>query len=179
MITLYDYKRFANITDTAEDNKISAALTAATALASRYTGLSFSSGPKTARVNPTNFLVLPDTNVTAITSISFKEQGIWNEIDEKFDDLELTVDQFYLDFAGVVELMDVTLPSKPRSVTVVYTQDSTVPADYRLAVFELTQYYFRREFNYSKSIAGESIDFTDGSILPTQVKTILDMHRCL
>lgn len=177
---MYDYKRYANIGDTDNDGKISAAFKAAVSLTTRYTGVTFSNAPKTVKLNPSSdYLILPDTNVSSITSITLAAMGEWDEDNEVFSDLVLDSENYYLDFAGVVELIDVVLPKVKRSITVEYVKDSLVPDDLKLAIYELTQYYFKREFNYSKTVGSESIDFNDSSILPTQVKTILDMHRCL
>lgn len=179
MISMYDFKLFANISTTDSDAKISAAVNAANSLASSYTGLEFSSDPKTANLNPTEYLILPDTNVVSITEISFKGLGD-PDINGDPTDLVVDADNYFLEPAGVVELVDVTLPTKKRSIKVTYTIDNNMPEDYKLAILELAHYYFKREYNkMEKSIGGEDVKFKDTSILPTQVKTILDNYRCL
>lgn len=171
MITLYDFKRFAGIGDTKSDSHITSAVLAAIAVAKQYTGRDYSAADKIKKLNPPpslDYLVLPNTNVSAVKEVKF--------LDEILDPAA-----YFLEDDGTLEFVDTTLvlPSTPRSIQVTYVTESVAPADLKLACLELATYYWKREYNLTKQIQGQDVDFRDDNILPTQVKTIFDLHRCL
>ncbi len=168
MITLYGYKLFAGITDTKEDNKIQAAVAAAANFVQQYTGVETSETEKTVRETFSQVIVLPDTNVDSISEVKILDT---DEVVEPAN--------YMLDGAGLLEFISGEYPTTRRGISITYSIDSKLPEDLVLASYELVTYYWRREFNVDKTVGGESIAFNEDSILPTQVKTILDQHRCL
>ena len=168
MITLYGYKLFAGITDTKEDNRIQAAVAAAGRFVQEYTGVEVSATDKTVRETFSEDIELPSTNVSSISEVKILET------DEVVDPAN-----YMLDGAGLLEFISGEYPTTKRGISITYSIDSELPADLIFASYELVTYYWRREFNVDKTVGGESVEFNEASILPTQVKTILDQHRCL
>lgn len=184
MLTLHYYKRHFGITSASDDVKIDSALQSAIAVAESYTNAGYTSdnSPIVKKYDtPPSWdrtILLPNVNAV-VSGIVYKEME-WNEATEQFDDYTL-VDgiDYFVNELGLVELTTSSFPSKRMAIEITYTPNATVPRDYCLAVYELTQYYHKREFQVEKAIAGQDVKYNDASVLPTQVKTILDLHRCL
>ena len=176
IITLSEYKAFVGINSPNQDDKLQPVLDMANNFILQYCNTSFSPVAVTERrlTNTGEMIVLPPCPIVSIQELKFI----------KATDEVLTSDQYILDNEeGVIHIIDytLTLPSNPFSVSVSYTHGyEQAPDTIRHAAMELITHYDKREFNGSKDLGnGQSIDFNDPQVLPTQVKSLLDVYRVL
>lgn len=178
VITLNEYKLFKGINNPKQDTQLQPLIDAVNSIIEEYCQVSFSGSVATGvRLNQSNYyIILPDTPIISVEYLGIKRSSEYTE--------ELDSSQYILHpQEGTIELIDpsINLPRNPRAFIVDYTYGYTVvPLALKQAAVELTTYYDKREFNKSKDIGnGQSVDFTDASILPSHIRTILDMFRVL
>ena len=178
IITLNEYKLFKGINNPNQDTKLQPLIDSVNSIIETYCQVSFVGSVKTdVRLNVSNYyIIIPDVPVISVDRLAIKRSS---------DVLELLDEEQYILYPeeGTIELVDfsLALPSNPRSILCDYTYGhSTVPFAIKQAAVELITYYDKREFNKSKDIGnGQSVDFTDSTILPSHIRTLLDMYRVI
>lgn len=185
MLDLHGYKRHLGIRGTEDDVRRNNSLQAAILVAKNYTGSSFHLAGTTQTQDsdfPKNsgYILVDYPDIEEVTSVTFKKMD-FDSANDIWTDRVLTADEdYFVDTSlGMVEFDVSNYPKQKRGVSIEYKISSEIPFDYVLAVYELSTYYFNREFNMKKQLAGQELEYNDTSILPTNVKTILDLHRCL
>lgn len=175
IITLNQYKLFSGINNPNLDLQLQPIVDLVNTLIPRYCNTKFEPIVETGKrlTNNSNVLILPNTPIISIEGIEMLNTEV-----------TLTDDQWYLDEeTGIVEIIDpyVILPSSPRLVSVDYTWGtSDVPEDVTMAAKELVTYYHKREYHKTKTLSsGQSVDYTDASLFPIQVRSILDLYKVL
>lgn len=178
LITLEEYKEYASINSPTQDPKLTAMIASVNAFIESYIGRPVGiERPVIERVTPQNGLIfLANYPAPTVASVVIKRYGYDDEIIEE--------GRYHLDRAnGIIQSVDPSLVFKnsPKSVEVSYLAGSTnVPVDLKLAALELTTYYNKREFNASYSSGdGQSIGFESSRIVPSHIKSILDLHRLI
>ena len=184
MLDLHAFKRHLGVTDTKDDVARNNSLQAAISLAAVFTNANYSSAGVSATKSfdypiGSNWYFIPTAPIATVDSVVFKE-FTYDSIGAEYIDETLVEDEcYFVDYeVGTIEFNVTSYPTQKRGVSVTYTTPSGIPRDYVLAVYELATYYFNREYDVSKSIGGQDIEFKDENILPTQVRTILSFHRC-
>lgn len=176
VITLTDYKAAQGMNSPNNDGRLQPIVDSVNALIERYCQTSFSEVTVTDErlTNSGYIIMLNNAPVTTVSSVAIVRAS----------DEVITSDQ-YIVFPeeGIIELIDYTimLPTNPRSFKVTYNYGyAVVPTELERAAIELITYYDKREFDKSKDLGnGQSINFADTSVLPRQVRTILDQYRLL
>lgn len=175
IITLNQYKLFTGINNPNLDLQLQPVVDFVNTLIPRYCNTKFEPTVETDKrlTNHGNVIILPNTPVISV-----------DNIDMLNSDITLNSDQWYLDEeTGIVEIIDpyVILPSSPRLISVDYTWGTAeVPEDVVMAAKELVTYYHKREYHKTKTLSsGQSVDYTDASLLPIQVRSILDLYKVL
>lgn len=178
IITLTEYKQFQGINNPNNDLKLQPLVDSVNEVIVRYCQTTFGTVSSTGvRLDSFQYtILLPNCPVQSVEFLGIKRNSEYTE--------ELLVDEQFLlhPEEGSIELIDPTivLPSNRRAFVVDYTYGQQVPYALKQAANELITYYYKREFNKSKDLGtGQSIDFTDSSVLPPQIRTILDMYRVL
>lgn len=178
VITLNEYKLFRGINNPKQDTQLQPLIDSVNSIIDQYCQISFSPRSKTnVRLNESNYyIMLPDVPVVSVERLAIKRSSSSLE--------ELSEEQYILHGEeGTIEIIDfsISMPKNPRSIIADYTYGhSLVPYAVKQAAVELVTYYDKREFNKSKDIGnGQSVDFTDSSVFPTHVRSILDMYRML
>jgi hypothetical protein len=178
LLTLQEYKLFKGINNPNQDIKLQPLVDSVNSIIQQYCQLDLEvttvTGIRVSRHY--NTIILPKTNIISLDYLAIKRSSEVTEV--------LDPDQYILDKeSGTLEIIDplINLPSNPYSFIVDYTFGmDNVPFALKQAAVELMTYYDKREFNKSKDIGnGQSVDFTDSGILPSHIRTILDMYRVL
>ena len=183
MLDLYNYKKHLGVNDASEDVVRDNALQAAINVAAIFTNTNYSSTPTTKTKSfdypLSGEYFIPHAPIDTVTSVTFKE-FTYNDGTGAYDNEVLVEDtDYFVDYdLGILEFNVLTYPKQKRGVSIEYTLAAGIPRDYILAVYELATYYVNREYNLSKSISDQDVDFKDENVLPIQVKTILGLHRC-
>lgn len=179
VLSLVEYKMFKGINNPNKDLELQPLVDSVNSIIKEYCQTSFGSTTVTGvRVDQYNWnIVLPEAPVISVESLGIKRSSTETEV--------LVEDEQYLLYKGegTIEIVDpsIVLPKNPKSFIVDYTygMDNT-PFSLKQAAVELVTYYNKREFNKSKDIGnGQSVDFTDSVILPSHIRTILDMYRVI
>ena len=191
LITLQDYKTAQGITQPKDDSKLNIIIPSVSQLVKTYCGNSFVdffSSNKTEIFTvdwSTNVIQLTESPVNAIVSV--QERSSYSSaystlttaayeyvLDKQTDSLLRT------DSSGRYR----NWPQGAESVKVVYTAGySAVPADLKLAVFDLVTYYLKDEHKQRQSIAGASLQNQGSSGqsnnvgFPDHIKRVLDLYK--
>lgn len=179
VITLQEYKQFKGINNPNKDETLQILIDSTNELVESYCQSSFGSVEVSGvRLNQSNYtIILPHAPVSSISELAIKRSSDVTEVLVEDDQFILYPEE------GTIELVDpsIQLPKNPRSFIASYTHGvDSVPMSIKLAAVELVTYYDKREFNKSQDIGnGQSVDFTDSSILPSHIRTILDMYRVI
>lgn len=84
--------------------------------------------------------------------------------------------------AGIIQILSgIVLPSTPLNISIDYTYGySEPPASVKLSAMELITHLSKREFNKSRNLGnGETATYSDPSILPSHIRTGLELYRVL
>ena len=178
IITLTEYKQFQGINNATQDLRLQPLVDATNEVILRYCQTHFGTAvAEGVRLDAYQYtLLLPKCPIHSVEYLGIKRNSTLTE--------ELVKDEQFLVHPeeGSIELIDssIVMPSNRRAFVVDYTYGQPVPYALKQAANELITYYHKREFNKSKDLGtGQSIDFTDSSVLPPQIRTILDMYRVL
>ena len=163
MITLEDYKSYAEINSPNSDTKLTALVEYVNNFVSKYCGTKFS---------PT--IVLGEKHEVFGNLIVLKNAPIISVEGILLDGRELPIDYVELE-EGIVTLVR-PLNGLRASVDYTYGHES-IPGALKIACFELITYFNKREFNKSKSLAGENITYLDPSVIPPHVRAAFDLYR--
>jgi hypothetical protein len=163
MILLEDYKSYADINSPNQDNKLTPLVAYVNDFIQRYCGTKFETTTVTGErvlISEGGF-ILPNAPVQSIENIDLIEDS--REFDYWLRQEEGTVE---VDFEDSV------------NARVDYTWGfSEVPEGLKVPCFELISYFYKREFNKSKSLGGETVTYLDPSIIPPHIRAGLDLYR--
>lgn len=178
IITLAGYKDYAGIKSTQSDDQLQVAIDYACSLIEQYCNTKFEpTGIADRRVTvlPGEYeLVIPHAPVISVAEVKTVQDG---------EDVEiLDLAQCYVELdTGILTLpYDVSVPYRRNNVSLSYTYGyATVPAAVALAAYELVTHISKREYMKSKSVDGQNANFADPKILPTHIRTALDLFKVL
>lgn len=182
LITLEEYKGYYAISSPTHDGRLTILIDLVSELVENY--ISRELAPIT-YTNKTFELLgtmafLDNFPIRALTTLEFfsSSTSTWVAIPDT--DYELDEDNGTVEIFNSVSLADTTT-SRSKPIRATYDGGyATLPADIKLAIFDLVTYYNKREQNPVRGMAGQSIDnssATNGSEMPPHIKRVLSLYR--
>lgn len=190
LVTLIEYKAAEGINTPKNDEQLNKIIPSVSQLVKTYCGNSFVDYYSTNKVDTinvdwaTHIVQLTESPVNTIVSVEER-----NSYSADYETLTTTDYEYYLDSAtdSIIRTTGGNYkhwPRGPGAVRVTYTAGySSVPADLRLAVFDLITYYLKDEHKERRSIAGASIQNQVSSsqrnnvAFPDHIKRVLDLYK--
>ena len=190
LVTLVEYKAAEGINTPKNDEQLNKIIPSVSQLVKTYCGNSFVDYYSTNKVDTinvdwaTHIVQLTESPVNTIVSVQER-----NSYSADYETLTTTDYEYYLDSAtdSIIRTTGGNYkhwPRGPGAVRVTYTAGySSVPADLRLAVFDLITYYLKDENKERRSIAGASIQNQVSSsqrnnvAFPDHIKRVLDLYK--
>lgn len=191
LITVQEYKDAEGIQGTKDDIRLEELVPSVSQLVKTYCGNSivdFYSSAKTETISvnyETHIIQLTESPVNSITSV--EERASYNE---SYTTLTTGNYEYYLDTS--TDCLYRTNGSAyyrnwhrgPGAVRVVYTAGySAVPADLKLAVYDLITYYLKDEHKQRQTLAGATLQNQGSSSMannpgfPDHIKRVLDLYK--
>ena len=188
--TLQEYKDAEGLQSSKEDARINALIPAVSQLVKTYCANTFVDYYSTNKVDTIN--VDWDTHIVQLTEspvntiVSVEERDSYGS---SYTTLTTGAYEYYLDTAtdSIIRTTDGSYKNwrrGPGAVRVTYTAGyASVPADLRLAVFDLITYYLKDEHKERRTIAGASIQNQASSsqrnnvAFPDHIKRVLDLYK--
>ena len=190
LTTVTEYKEAEGIEGPKQDLRISTLVPSVSQLVKTYCGnsiIDFFSTNKEEILNinwDTYIIQLTESPVNALVSVSERpDQG------SAYVSLTSGNNDFYLDKATDTVFRTnstgyMNWKKGPGSVKIVYTAGyATVPADLKLAVFDLITYYLKDEHRERKVLGGATIQnpgstsMRDSVAFPDHIKRVLDLYK--
>ena len=190
LITLDEYKEAEGISNPKEDLKLNALIPSVSQLVKTYCNSSFVDYYSTNKVETislnynTDVIQLAESPVTTVVSVTER-----TSYGAAYATLTTSAYQYFLD-TDTDSLFRTTSAGRknwakgPGSIIVTYKAGyATVPADLKLAVFDLVRYYQKDEYKERKVMAGASIQNAGSSsqannvAFPDHIKRVLDLYK--
>ena len=191
LVTLIDYKAAEGLSNPKDDLRLQTLIPAISQLVKTYCANSFVDYYSTNKVDSinvnwgTHIVQLTESPVNSIVSVEERET-----YDSSYVTLTTTSHEYYLDSAtdSLIRTTGGTTYKNwargPGAVRVTYRAGyASLPADLRLAVFDLITYYLKDEHKERRSIAGASIQNQASSsqrnnvAFPDHIKRVLDLYK--
>ena len=191
LVTLIDYKAAEGVTTPKNDAQLNFIIPSVSQLVKTYCANSFVDYYSTNKVDTinvnwgTHLIQLTESPVNSIVSVEERET-----YDSAYVTLTTTSYEYYLDSAtdSLIRTTGGTTYKNwargPGAVRVTYRAGyASLPADLRLAVFDLITYYLKDEHKERRSIAGASIQNQASSsqrnnvAFPDHIKRVLDLYK--
>ena len=190
LVTLIEYKAAEGINTPKNDEQLNKIIPSVSQLVKTYCGNTFVdyySSNKVDTINidwDTHIVQLTESPVNSIVSVEERDS-----YGSSYSTLTTTDHEYYLDSAtdSIIRTTDGSYKNwsrGPGAVRVTYRAGyASVPADLRLAVFDLITYYLKDEHKERRSIAGASIQNQASSsqrnnvAFPDHIKRVLDLYK--
>ena len=190
LVTLVEYKAAEGINTPKNDEQLNKIIPSVSQLVKTYCGNTFVdyySSNKVDTINidwDTHIVQLTESPVNSIVSVEERDS-----YGSSYSTLTTTDHEYYLDSAtdSIIRTTDGSYKNwsrGPGAVRVTYRAGyASVPADLRLAVFDLITYYLKDEHKERRSIAGASIQNQASSsqrnnvAFPDHIKRVLDLYK--
>lgn len=189
LVALSDYKEYMEITSTTNDAKLSSLVSSISQLVKTYCSNSFldyfnNDRVETISIHDNNIceLILSESPVVSVISVEEREatNAAYEVLTANEDySIDADTDTIYRVSGGTIYKY---FPTGPDAVRVTYRAGySAIPADLKLAVFDLITYYYKEEYKPRQSLAGGSINNASsvklGPSFPDHIKRILDLYK--
>ena len=191
LVTLAQYKEAEGISSSKEDLRFNSIIPSVSELVKTYCGVSFvdfysSNKTETFTIDWDTYVVqLTESPVNSIVRVQERET-----YGGSYTTLTTSDSEYYLESStdSILRTNDSgryqNWPKGVGAVKVVYTGGySEVPADLKLAVFDLITYYYKDEHKQRQSIAGASLQNQGSSSqrmnvgFPDHIKRVLDLYK--
>lgn len=191
LVTLAQYKEAEGISSSKDDLRFNSIIPSVSELVKTYCGVSFvdfysSNKTETFTIDWDTYVVqLTESPVNSIVSVQERET-----YGGSYTTLTTSDSEYYLESStdSILRTNDSgryqNWPKGVGAVKVVYTGGySEVPADLKLAVFDLITYYYKDEHKQRQSIAGASLQNQGSSSqrmnvgFPDHIKRVLDLYK--
>lgn len=179
LISLDEYKLYATINSTEQDELIQAAITAVSALVKTYCNRSFVdhySNPVTQYFKgTTKEFYVDEFPINRVIDVS-----VSTDYGTTYTTLDIGIG-YYVDR----EVDSVLVPSaptdgKPNTIRIKYTGGyEQVPEDLKLAVLDIVGLYVRKENVVRKTQGFTSVEYIRTADFPPAIKRVLDLYRSL
>lgn len=177
IITLDDYKTYAEINNPKSDDKLQMMVDYANDLVTKYCATEFSPvSIADERISSMSTeIVLPNAPVISVDEVRIMAG--------KSVVATLLPEDIYLEPAqGIFTIISgISIPSSALNVSVDYTYGySTAPNAVKISTLELVTHLSKREFNKSRNLGnGETATYSETSIIPSHIRVGLDLYRVL
>ena len=191
LVTLAQYKEAEGISSSKDDLRFNSIVPSVSELVKTYCGNSFvdfysSNKTETFTIDWDTYVVqLTESPVNSVVSVQERET-----YGGSYDTLTTSDSEYYLESStdSMLRTNDSgryqNWPKGVGSVKVVYTGGySEVPADLKLAVFDLITYYYKDEHKQRQTIAGATLQNQGSSSqrmnvgFPDHIKRVLDLYK--
>ena len=191
LVTLAQYKEAEGISSSKDDLRFNSIIPSVSELVKTYCGISFvdfqsSNKTETFTIDWDTYVVqLTESPVNSIVRVQERET-----YGGSYTTLTTSDSEYYLESStdSILRTNDSgryqNWPKGVGAVKVVYTGGySEVPADLKLAVFDLITYYYKDEHKQRQSIAGASLQNQGSSSqrmnvgFPDHIKRVLDLYK--
>ena len=191
LVTLAQYKEAEGISSSKDDLRFNSIVPSVRELVKTYCGNSFvdfysSNKTETFTIDWDTYVVqLTESPVNSVVSVQERET-----YGGSYDTLTTSDSEYYLESStdSILRTNDSgryqNWPKGVGSVKVVYTGGySEVPADLKLAVFDLITYYYKDEHKQRQTIAGATLQNQGSSSqrmnvgFPDHIKRVLDLYK--
>ena len=191
LVTLAQYKEAEGISSSKDDLRFNSIIPSVSELVKTYCGNSFvdfysSNKTETFTIDWDTYVVqLTESPVNSVVSVQERET-----YGGSYDTLTTSDSEYYLESStdSILRTNDSgryqNWPKGVGSVKVVYTGGySEVPADLKLAVFDLITYYYKDEHKQRQTIAGATLQNQGSSSqrmnvgFPDHIKRVLDLYK--
>jgi hypothetical protein len=190
LITLDDYKTSEKIESTKDDTRLNSLIASVSTLVKTYCNNAFVdyySTDKTETISvkwDTHSVQLSESPIVSVTSV--KERASY---DSAYTVLTTGAFEYYLDLDtdSVVRTTGGAFknwPHGPGAVQIAYRSGyATCPADLKLAIIDLINYYHKNEHKARQTMQGASIQNTSSSSqsdnvgFPDHIKRVLDLYK--
>ena len=191
LVTLAQYKEAEGISSSKDDLRFNSIVPSVSELVKTYCGNSFvdfysSNKTETFTIDWDTYVVqLTESPVNSVVSVQERET-----YGGSYDTLTTSDSEYYLESStdSILRTNDSgryqNWPKGVGSVKVVYTGGySEVPADLKLAVFDLITYYYKDEHKQRQTIAGATLQNQGSSSqrmnvgFPDHIKRLLDLYK--
>ena len=191
LVTLAQYKEAEGISSSKDDLRFNSIVPSVSELVKTYCGVSFvdfysSNKTETFTIDWDTYVVqLTESPVNSVVSVQERET-----YGGSYDTLTTSDSEYYLESStdSILRTNDSgryqNWPKGVGSVKVVYTGGySEVPADLKLAVFDLITYYYKDEHKQRQTIAGATLQNQGSSSqrmnvgFPDHIKRVLDLYK--
>ena len=191
LVTLAQYKEAEGISSSKDDLRFNSIVPSVSELVKTYCGVSFvdfysSNKTETFTIDWDTYVVqLTESPVNSIVSVQERET-----YGGSYTTLTTSDNEYYLESStdSILRTNDSgryqNWPKGVGSVKVVYTGGySEVPADLKLAIFDLITYYYKDEHKQRQSIAGATLQNQGSSSqrmnvgFPDHIKRVLDLYK--
>ena len=191
LVTLAQYKEAEGISSSKDDLRFNSIIPSVSELVKTYCGNSFvdfysSNKTETFTIDWDTYVVqLTESPVNSIVSVQERET-----YGAAYSTLTTSDSEYYLEAStdSILRTNDSgryqNWPKGVGSVKVVYTGGySEVPADLKLAIFDLITYYYKDEHKQRQSIAGATLQNQGSSSqrmnvgFPDHIKRVLDLYK--
>ena len=179
LIDMDEYKSYAKISSADQDDKIDMLTTSISELVKAYcarTFVDYFSTDKTEYFNGgSDIYYTSEMPIVSITSIAYSVDygqtytDLANYVDYVFD---ISNDRVLIPGAENIDL--------PNYFKVIYKAGyPSVPADLKLALFDLVDYYMKKESTPRKTGSDVSVQYITNSDFPPHIKRVLDLYRII
>ena len=190
LVTLVEYKAAEGINTPKNDEQLNKIIPSVSQLVKTYCGNTFVdyySSNKVDTINidwDTHIVQLTESPVNSIVSVEERDS-----YGSSYSTLTTTDHEYYLDSAtdSIIRTTDGSYKNwsrGPGAVRVTYRAGyASVPADLRLAVFDLITYYLRDEHKERRTLGGASIQNQSSTTqrnnvtFPDHIKRVLDLYK--
>jgi hypothetical protein len=179
LFDLDEYKLASGIVSTDKDDKLEALAASVSTLVKSYcarTFVDYFTTDKTEYYNGGNTTYAPEEfPIVSITSAAYS-----SDYGQTYTPLVVYTDYVLDNSKDVIILFNADTVDSPNAYKLVYKAGySTVPADLKLALYDLMDYYLKKEATPRKSSGSVSIEYITNSDFPPHIKRILDLYRAI
>lgn len=197
LIAVSDFKDYEGVTSTNEDSRIETIIGSVSQIVKSYIGIGVldfntTNGPKTEyfdiadsytdQIFPNELPIISVTSVKERETQSESWVTLYSEGDNSKYDYVVNTD------VGIIYRTSASgrkyFPKGDKSVEVVYTAGyDTLPADLKIAIFDLVRYYKNDEFKLTRTTNASTIinpgssSINDDPGFPDHIRRVLDMYR--
>jgi hypothetical protein len=177
LISIQEFKGYEGITGFTEDGKLNLIIPSISALVRNYCGKSFTTHYATDKVEtfslrfPMDVLFPCESPIVSVTSVEVDYGDGYELID---------VANYGVDFRlDTVRLKDGKFPIGVNTVRLTYKGGyAIIPADLKLAIIDLVNYYLKNEHIPEKNHATFTIRHEDGkAAFPDHIRRVLDLYK--
>jgi hypothetical protein len=188
LITLAEYKAYAGIKSTEQDDKINALITSVSSFVKMYCNRSFIDYFATPKVEYygqgydliylSEQPIVQDTAGNPQLTVEVKAY-----VGDTYTTASSDIDYIYdYEIEALRSLYSDGFPAFPNAIKVTYQGgfDQT-PEDLKLGIFDLITYYMKGESTPRKSINSNqiSVEYVKSSDLPAHIKRVFDLYRSI